>query len=254
MTTHELSPLTPLRFYSELARWWPLVSPVAEYAGEAREFAALLATAARPVQTVLELGSGGGHNAWHLKHRFTLTLTDISAEMLAMSRQINPECAHVQGDMRTLRLAQTFDAVFVHDAIDYMTTEADVAAVLTTALTHCRPGGIGLFVPDHTTETFAASTDWGGHDGEDGRGVRFLEWSYDPDPSDTAVRTEYAFLLREADGQVSSMAESHAMGLFPRAEWLRMVDAAGFRAEMVVERTDEDREPRDIFIGHRDRG
>ena len=32
-----------------------------------------------------------------------------------MSRSINPECEHVQGDMRTLRLGREFDAVFVHD-------------------------------------------------------------------------------------------------------------------------------------------
>ena len=75
---------------------------------------------------MLELGSGGGNNASHLKRRFQLTLVDRSPEMLAVSRRLNPECEHVEGDMRTVRLGRTFDAVFVHDAIAYITTEDDL--------------------------------------------------------------------------------------------------------------------------------
>jgi trans-aconitate methyltransferase len=55
-----------------------------------------------------------------------MTLVDLSEEMLVVSRRLNPECEHLLGDMRTLRLGRSFDAVFVHDAIDYMTTEADL--------------------------------------------------------------------------------------------------------------------------------
>ena len=46
--------------------------------------------------------------------------------MLALSRALNPECEHLAGDMRTLRLGRVFDAVFVHDAVCYMTTRADL--------------------------------------------------------------------------------------------------------------------------------
>ena len=91
--------------------------------------------------------------------RHGLTLVDLSADMLEMSRRLNPGCAHHQGDMRTLRLGRTFDAVFVHDAVAYMTTEADLRQVTETAFAHCRPGGIALFVPDHTTENFEPVTD-----------------------------------------------------------------------------------------------
>jgi SAM-dependent methyltransferase len=239
------------RFYNDLARWWPLISPVEEYAGEAAEFGRWLATAERGTVDVLELGSGGGHNAHHLKRQFSLTLSDLSDGMLAVSRARNPECAHVPGDMRTLRLDRDFDAVFIHDAIEYMTTEADLAAAITTAYVHCRPGGLALLVPDHVAETFAPATDWGGTDGEDGRGVRFMDWSFDPDPADALVRTEYAFVFREPDGAVWHAAETHVLGLFPTSTWLRLIEAAGFRAEAVTEQTDEDRDARVMFVGRR---
>lgn len=41
--------------------------------------------------------------------------------------------------MRTVRLGRTFDAVFVHDAVDYMTSEDDLRHVIETAFVHCRP-------------------------------------------------------------------------------------------------------------------
>ncbi len=103
-------------------------------------------TSSPPPRTVLELGSGGGNSAYHLKSRFEMTLVDLSPNMLAVSRALNPECEHVQGDIRTVRLGRTFDAVFVHDAICHMTTESDLRAALKTAFVHCRPGGAALFV------------------------------------------------------------------------------------------------------------
>src|SRR5436309_11961753 len=175
------------RFYSDLAHWWPLVSPPAEYREEAAYAATLLATADSPVRQVLELGSGGGHNAFHLKATFAMTLVDLSDDMLAVSRRLNPECEHVQGDMRTVRLGRQFDAVFVHDAVDYMTDEADLGHAVETAFVHCRPGAVAVFMPDDTTEIFEASTDHGGADGDDGRAVRYLEWAWDPDPTDTTT-------------------------------------------------------------------
>jgi SAM-dependent methyltransferase len=239
------------RFYGELARLWPLISPVDEYAEEAAECARVLSEADPDVSTVLELGSGGGHIAFHLKRRFTMTLSDLSAEMLAVSRKLNPDCEHVEGDMRTLDLGRTFDAVFVHDAVDYMATEDDLARAIATAWRHCRPGGAALFVPDVLKETFEPGTDCGGTDGDDGEGVRFLEWSYDPDPDDDWATTIYSFVVRAPDGEVQTFSEPHRFGLFSRETWMRLLREAGFVPDAVIERTDDERTPRTLFVGRR---
>jgi trans-aconitate methyltransferase len=238
------------RFYGELAEWWPLISPPEDYAEESAFAATVLASASVPVREVLELGSGGGHSAVHLKAQFALTLVDLSDEMLAVSRRLNPECEHRQGDMRTVRLGRRFDAVFVHDAVDYMTSEADLRAAIGTAHSHCRPGGIVARLPAHPVETYAPTADYGGTAGVDGRAVRLLEWASDPDPDDTWTVTEYAFLLREADGSVGVVHETHRTGLFSREVWLRLVAEAGFEASAVTEVTSEDRTPRVLFAGH----
>ena len=83
---------------------------------------------------MLELGSGGGNNASHLKAHFQLTLVDLSPAMLAVSRALNPECEHLQGDMRTVRLGRRFDAPTDHIAFTaeleaYFRSEVRVPAV-----------------------------------------------------------------------------------------------------------------------------
>ena len=156
------------RLYGELAEWWPLIGdPAAEYAVEAGIYADQLAEACDgPIESLLELGSGGGNNALHMKRRFSrLLLTDVSHGMLTVSRALNPDREHRHGDMRRLRVGRTFDAVFVHDAVCYMTTEADLRRAMETAWVHCRPGGAVLFAPDHVRENFpGAVTDDGGCD------------------------------------------------------------------------------------------
>ncbi len=215
--------------YRELADWFHLLTSPEEYRVEAEFYGHVLTESAEiPVRSVLELGSGGGNNASHLKADFELTLVDLSDEMLALSRSLNPECEHIQGDMRTLRLDRQFDAVFVHDAVMYMTSEADLRAAIETAFEHCGDGGAALFAPDDARETFSPRSDHGGHDGEE-RSLRYLEWSWDPDPTDESFVVDYAYLLRDANGRVRVEHDRHTCGLFPRATWRRLSKESGFR-------------------------
>jgi SAM-dependent methyltransferase len=177
---------------------------------------------------LLELGSGGGNIAFHYKRSVQATLVDISPRMLALSQRINPECEHIAGDMRTLRLGRTFDAVVVHDAIQYMTTESDLRQTMVTAFEHCRPGGVALFSPDYTRETFAPATTHGGEDG-DGRAMRFLAWITDPDPSDTTYAVDFVYVFHESGQETRTAHERHIQGVFPRQTWLGLLAEVGFQ-------------------------
>jgi trans-aconitate methyltransferase len=236
--------------YGELAGWFHLLSPKEEYADEAAVYRDILSSATRPgARRLLELGSGAGSNAFYLKSDFECALSDLSPEMLEASRRINPECEHVAGDMRSLRLGRQFDAVFVHDALDYLATEVDLFQAIETAFVHCRPGGIALFVPDCVRETFQPSTDHGGSDGTDGRALRYLEWSWDPDPDDTTYVTDYVLVLREDGRDVRVVHDRHLAGLFPRATWHDLLQKAGFRLGTPVRPPDV--ETGELFVGVR---
>lgn len=239
----------PPALYADLAPWYHLVDPPEDHADEVACFLeAFAGSVDGPLVTLLELGAGAGNNASHLKARFACTLTDLSEPMLALSRTRNPDCEHVAGDMRTLRLGRTFDAVLAHDGITYMTSEADLRAAIDTAFVHTRPGGVAIFTPDDLADTFAEHTELlGGDDAE--KSLRYIEWSWDPVPGDGKACAEYTLLMRER-GEVRSVHDRHETGLFPRATWIRLLEAAGFVVGS-ARRPIGDGETDEIFVGRR---
>jgi len=216
--------------YRELVPWYRLVDPTADHLDEVECYQAALEGAASPrPETLLELGAGAGNNAFHLKRRFRCTLADISETMLGLSRELNPECEHIVGDMRSMRMDTVFDAVLVHDAVMYLTTEEQLEAAALTAFTHTRPGGATVFDPDYVRETFHES-----HQvltGDDGaRALRCLEWTWDPNPNDSTYAVEYAFLLRDGTN-MRTVHDRHEEGLFRRSTWLDVLSSTGYRVQ-----------------------
>ena len=131
--------------------------------------------------------------------------------------------------MRTLRLGRTFDVVFVHDAVAYMTTEDDLRDCIGTALAHTRPGGVALFVPDCTRETFRPAPSHGGHDGRR-RARRSATSSGRSTPirATRATRSTTRSLVREPGRAAAGRPDHHVEGLFPEHTWLYLLERAGF--------------------------
>ena len=227
--------------YNDLTPWYALLDPPESHELEAAQFSNLLRTEMfepKPVPSLLELGSGAGHNAIWMKSLFDCTLSDLSKPMLALSRKTNPECEHYQGDMQTIDLGRQFDAVLIHDAIVYMTTEPALKATLANAFQHLRPGGAAVFAPDSVRDSFQEQTEV--EEAEDGeRSMRCTIWSWDADPSDTTIQVEYGFLLREGEA-VRSVHDRHTEGLFSIADWLRLLREVGFEARTVPRTAEAD--------------
>ena len=177
-----------------------------------------------------------------------MTLTDTSPHMLAQSRELNPECEHVEGDMRTLRLGRTFDRVFIHDAIGFMTTHAELVQAIETAFVHCRVGGVAVFAPDWVRETLRPCTAHGGHDGVD-RSLRYLEWTWDPDPSDSQYVVDLVYAFRDQGGSIRVDHDRHDLGVFFRREWLRALVQAGFDPRIESCRHSQFEHTLDVFVG-----
>jgi SAM-dependent methyltransferase len=233
------------KLYHELSEWYPLLTPVEDYREEAGYFLEAIAEfSSIRGGTLLELGSGAGHNAFYLKKNFRLTLTDLSEEMLALSRKLNPECEHVAGDMRELRLHRLFDVVFIHDAITYLLTREDLKKVFATAAVHCRPGGVIVVAPDYVKENYSPVTEHGGTDG-DGRSMRYLEWDSGPDADGTYL-VDFVLVLRRGNDLPEIVHDRHRWGLFSEAEWLAQLEAAGF-APLAVNSTFGTR----VFLGRK---
>lgn len=220
------------RLYTDLAYLWPSLSPPEDYRGEAEVVRDLLRKhlperGGRP--SLVEFGVGGGHALMFLTDEFDATAVDSSPTMLDNCRKLNPGVETVVGDMRTVRLGRTFDAVVIHDAADYLTTEDDVRRTLETAHLHLSPGGVVIIAPTYVRETFhcGASESDSGDIGATGGHVAFLSYVHDPDPADTEFELLLVYVIRE-HGRVRVVEDRHACGLFPTEFWLTALRDAGF--------------------------
>ena len=241
--------MTHHRLYHDLADLWPLFSPPEEYADEAEIYLEVLRSKLGPARhTILELGVGGGHLLSHLTAKYDAVAVDLSQKMLALSHRLNPTVQHHLGDMRSIRLNTLFDAVLIHDAIDYMLTEADVAAALATARTHLNPGGILLLAPDWFRETYPGKHTMTWHQDHGDITLDVAEHLPDVAPDSTIVESTFVFTLREGD-RVTTEHDPHTTGLFPRNTWLRLIRDAGFQVELLAVPACEGGYGGNLFVG-----
>ncbi len=241
--------MTHHRLYHDLADLWPLFSPPEEYADEAEIYLEVLRSKLGPARhTILELGVGGGHLLSHLTAKYDAVAVDLSQKMLALSHRLNPTVQHHLGDMRSIRLNTLFDAVLIHDAIDYMLTEADVAAALATARSHLNPGGILLLAPDWFRETYPGKHTMTWHQDHGNIILDVAEHLPDVALDSTIVESTFVFTLRKR-GQVTVEHDHHTTGLFSRDAWFRLLAEAGFKADFIDMPTCKGGYGGNLFVG-----
>lgn len=219
--------------YGEFAHLWQQISAPEDYAEEAAELREvmfdLLQGSPEPYRPkVLEMGVGGGNSLSHMTEFIDAVATDSSPEMLEVSQRLNPSVEHVVGDMRTMRLDRTFDAVIILDAISYMLTLDDLRKTFETARAHLEPGGIFIAGPDwiqgitpvpNLSCKLGKTTE-----------LSYAEFVHDPDPSDTDIEVIFNFFIPQPDGSVKVEEDRHRHGMFPLEAWLLTMREAGFES------------------------
>ena len=215
--------------YTDLAWLWPMWGDAAtEYEHYCKHISRLIRNyAKRPAATLLDIGCGGGKNVLNLKREFEVTGLDLSPAMLAQAKELNPSCTFIEGDMRTCRLSQSFDAVLMDDAISHMSCRSDFVAALRTAHAHLNLGGVLVATPDVTIETFQQNTTATTRATRDALDVVFVENVYDPDPTDEQYETTILYLIRE-QGRLRIETDHWTMGIFSLDVWRRVLRETGF--------------------------
>lgn len=231
------------QLYDDLASWWTVLSPSDEREEEAAQILRWLAGPAR----LLELGSGIAPLTPWIPDAVELTLVDGAPRMVEAARGLYPSRTHVVGDMRTIALETTYDAVLLHDAVMYLRTEADLRAAFQTAWNHLEPGGRFCVLPDFVAEDFEEHLVSGTRSVGD-RTVAMTEWHWDPDPTDGTVQVDFTLLLREG-GTMRAVHDRHVMGLHPRERFWRLLRSIGF--EPVEVPFDDLRAEGDVFLVRR---
>lgn len=220
------------RLYDDLAWLWPLWGDPAEYEAWCSVVVNLIREhASIEVRALLNMGCGGGKNAANLKRHFEVTGIDISPAMLAQARNLNPECAFLEADMRDCHLGRSFDAILVDDAISHMLSKEDLSAVFHTAYQHLNPGGVMVVSPDEIKETFVqnqtrVSQAWSPATPKELK-VVFVENQYDPDPADDTYESVILYLIRE-EGKLRLERDFCLLGIYSLDLWRDALKKTGF--------------------------
>ncbi|MBU1698734.1 MAG: class I SAM-dependent methyltransferase [Candidatus Eisenbacteria bacterium] len=221
------------RLYDDLAWLWPMWGGPEEYADYCTHVVRLISAHAQiPVRSLLNIGCGGGKNAFNLKRHYNVTGLDLSPRMLELSRALNPECAFLPGDMRGFNLDRAFDAILMDDAISYMANRANLRSAFEAAYRHLSPGGVMVVGPDYTKETFVqnrtVATPAVGTAKLAKVEVVFVENDYDPDPTDECYEGTILYLIRE-HGRLRVETDCHILGLFAYEVWRETLTEVGFQ-------------------------
>jgi SAM-dependent methyltransferase len=141
--------------FDAYARYYDLLYRDKDYAAEAEYVAAHIRERAPRATRILELGCGtGGHAEHFARNGFTVHGVDLSDAMLARAEarkdgfppDVAARLSFESGDVRSIRVGQTFDAVTaLFHVINYQVADAALAAMFDTAAAHLCPGGLFLF-------------------------------------------------------------------------------------------------------------
>lgn len=204
------------------------ISPVEQYEKEANILINAVNRHSRtPIRSALNLGCGGGHLDYYFKHAFRITGVDLSPGMLDLARRLNPEAHYVLGDMRSVRLGETFDAVFIGDSIAYMLSEDELLAAFETAAAHLNSGGVVCSYIELTPSNFQQnSTETASHT-RDGISVTLVENIFQPDPQSPLYELALVYLIRQ-NGSVRFEVDSHLCAMYEVQIWLDVMRRAGF--------------------------
>lgn len=217
------------RLYNDLAWIWPIVCPIEDYIEEAQEFRQLIKEySSADVETVLDLGCGGGNVDFTLKKWFNITGVDASESMIRLAKQLNPEANYTVGDIRHIRLGRQYDAVIIADAIDYMLCEDDLCACFETALSHLKPGGVFVTYVSETPDRFRQNRTRSSTYANNGIEITYVENYFDPDLNDTIYEMVLICLVRQA-GQLQVEIDHHFNGIFTIDVWRNLLTKVGFK-------------------------
>ena len=152
--------------------------------------------------------------------------------MLSLAGQLNPEVTYLLGDMRSVQLVKTFNAVICLDSINYMLASEDLRATFTTAWHHLNLGGVFLTLPEVTVKSFQQNKTVCRTHTQGDIEITFIENDYDPDPTDTTYEATFIYLIRRGD-RLEIETDRHLCGIFELETWHTLLEEAGFEVRQM---------------------
>ena len=216
--------------FNAYSRYYDLLYRDKDYVAEAEYIADLLERFGVSGKSLLEFGSGTGkHGQLLAQHGYEVTGIERSAEMVAQA-EVAPGFSCQQGDICTVQLGQTFDAVLsLFHVMSYQITNDAVLAVFERAAEHLQADGLFVFDVWYSPAVYAQNPDV--------RVKRIADDSIEitriAEPvmysKENRVNVNYTIFARDiSSGVVENMFETHPMRHFSLTELNLIAQMSGF--------------------------
>jgi ubiquinone/menaquinone biosynthesis C-methylase UbiE len=222
-----MGPARALMFH-RLAEYYDPLYAWKDYRGESKYLESLARRYGRSGGTKwLDVACGTGRHLEFLRRRFSVRGIDASPEMLRFARRRLPGIRLGRADMRTFRLAESFDVVScLFSAIGHLATERDLQLAVSNFARHLKPGGVAIVEPWVQPADFrAGSTHLLTHQGPTTTIVRLASSARRGNIS--IVR--YHYLIGETGRPVRYFEDVSRGLMVPRTRLLTMMRTAGLR-------------------------
>jgi len=232
--------------FQRYSAYYDLLYKTKDYTAEAEYIGRTLQSVSPASRTLLEFGSGTGkHGRLLAALGFQVVGVERSATMVAASAASTSEDSATssgsfecrQGDIRTVEIDQTFDAVCsLFHVVSYLTRNEDVLQTFANAARHLRSGGVFLFDVWHGPAVLSErpAVRVKRVENETVELTRIAEPELNTDANVVTVR--YTMLaVTKADERLTRFGEVHHMRYFFPVEVESFAAQTGF----VVERSEE---------------
>jgi SAM-dependent methyltransferase len=206
-------------------------SGIKDYPAEAAELHRIIQDAFPSARSLLDVACGTGADLAELRRWYTVEGVDLSPAMLKVARQRLPDIPLHAGDMRTLDLGKSFDAVLcLFSSIGYITEPSELRSTVARLAAHVGPGGVLIL------DGWIRPEDWHDH--------------YRPEPD--IARDDVTLVVRLAssrrDGNITELdmhhlvqteagvdyfSESHRLALTSTEEYVAAVEGAGLGTRVI---------------------
>ncbi|WP_338673612.1 class I SAM-dependent methyltransferase [Streptomyces sp. SCSIO 30461] len=218
-----------------------------DYAREATDLAALIASRAPGARSLLDVACGTGLHLEHLNGAFDrVEGVEFSSDMRDIAVRRNPNVPVHLGDMRDFTLDTAFSAVTcMFSSIGHMRDQAELDAALARFAAHLEPGGVVVVEPWWFPATFTPGFVGASITEAEGKTISRVSHSR---LESGATRIDVHYLIAEPGQDITHLSETHLITLFTRDAYER----AFARAGLAVEFQEGGPSGRGLFIGTRE--
>ena len=215
----------------ESARWYDAFYGDEDYAWESGELTTIIRDHSPAAGTLLDVGCGSGRHLVHLSREFACTGVDVDTDALALARRrVQTGVRLLQGDMRTLDLGRSYEAVTcLFSAIGFMRTRTELRRAVAAMARHLAPGGVLVVEPWFLSDRWGSGPEPTVEEArvDGGTLVRVITITR---RGATTSQLDIHHVLAGPQG-IRSTDETHTLGLFSIADHEQAFTRAGLTVE-----------------------